>query len=134
MGAYSVQKILNAIYDTTNGCLNTGRAATVVTPTAQATTDTYADVTGSTLDTLNKLCASYTIVENNVNAIKWKVLASNTSAFTVAVEAQAEAVVAQAGSSSFSTAAAVWRYYKVQVKASVGSSQGNVTVVGITKA
>ena len=76
---------------------------------------------------------SFTILENNVNTIKWQVLASNDASFAVAVEAQAEAVVAKAGSSSYAIAQAPYRYYKVQVKASVGSSQGNVTVVGIAK-
>lgn len=117
----------------TNDIGNVGRTATVVTPIAQVTTDNYADVVGSTLDTLHHLCASYTIIENNVNAIKWQVLASNDAAFAVSVVAQVEAIVAKAGSSSFSTATAVWRYYKVQVKASVGAAQGNVTVVGIAK-
>jgi hypothetical protein len=113
--------------------LNDAFVPSTVTPAAQATIDAYADVDGSTLDALNYRTVSFTIVENNVNAIKWKVLASNDSAFAVSVVAQAEATVAKAASSSYSTTTAVWRYYKVQVCANVGSSQGNVTVVGLAK-
>jgi hypothetical protein len=109
------------------GCISTS-----VTPAAQDTIDTYVDV-GTALDTLNYRCVSFTIVENNVNAIKWQVLGSNDAAFAASVVAQAEAVVAKAASSSYSATVAVWRYYKVQVKASVSEAQGNVTVIGYAK-
>jgi hypothetical protein len=104
-----------------------------VTPVAQTTTDNYADVVGSTIDALNYRSVSYTILENNVNAIHWRVVASNDSGFSVPVIVQAEATVAKAGNSSFSSTPAVFRYYKVQVAAAVGASQGNVTVAGIAK-
>ncbi len=113
--------------------LNAALVPSQVTPAAQATVDAYADVVGSTLDALNYRTVSFTILENGVNAIKWQVIASNDSAFAVPVTAQAEAVVATSATSSYSTTTAVWRYYKVQIKASVGSSQGNATVVGLAK-
>ena len=108
-------------------------AAFVVEPAEYTTTDSFADVTGSTLDTLNYRCVSFTIKENNTNAIEYQVIASNDSAFAVAVEAQASADVGKNGSGSYSATVAPYRYYKIQARANVGSSQGKVTVVGYAK-
>ena len=105
---------------------------TTFAPPAQASVDAYADV-GTYLDAYTAFLVSFTIKENNVNAIKWQVIGANDSAFVAPVTVQAEATVAKNASSFYGDSAPVYRYYKVQVKANVGSSQGNVTVIGIAK-
>jgi hypothetical protein len=108
-------------------------APSAVTPADQTTTNAYADVTGSTLDTLNYCSVSYTIV--NVHAtltIKWKVLGANISDFSDAVEIQAEATIAaNGGVGSYSVAQAPFRYYKIQVID--GSGHGTARVRGLAK-
>jgi hypothetical protein len=108
-------------------------AALVYAPVQQTTTNSYADV-GTPVDTLNYRSISITIKENNTFAVKWKVLASNDSAFTVPVEVQAEAVVIKNATSSYSATVAAWRYYVVQVTANVGGDQGKVIVNYVAKA
>jgi hypothetical protein len=108
-------------------------AALVVEPAEYTTTDAFADVPGSTLDALNYRCVSYTLKENNTNAIEYQVIASNDAAFTVPVEAQASADIGKNGTGSYSATVAPYRYYKIQARANVGSSQGKVTVVGYAK-
>lgn len=102
-----------------------------VTPAAQATTDSHADVVGSTLDTQWNDYASYTILNSHAsNDLDWKVLASNDN--TNFAEVQAEATVQETASSSFSTVA-YFRYYKVQVKSSVNATPAEATLIGMTK-
>ncbi len=113
--------------------VNVGRIATEVSPVDQASTASYVDVTGSTLDTLNNLTASYTITNDGLQSIDWQVLGSNVANFTPNVVVQAGATILAAASSSYSTAAAVWRYYKVQIKDTVGGVHGAALVHGITK-
>ena len=105
-----------------------------VAPANQTTTNAYADVVGSTLDTLNLRSVSYTIL--NVHAtltIKWKVLGANAADFSDAVEVKAEASLAAASAAvgGYSTTQAVWRYYKVQVLDDSG--HGTARVHGIAK-
>lgn len=104
-----------------------------VTPAAQASVAAYADVAGSTLDTLMYGSVAYTLV-NATQTISWKVLGANASDFSDAVEVQAEADVLAAGVASYSATVAVWRYYKVQIKDKVGGTHGTVTVRGVAKA
>lgn len=107
--------------------------AEVVTPTAQASTASYADVTGSVIDTLFRSVVSFTIKNTGANAIKWKVLAANDAAFAAAVTAQAEATVASAASDSFAATTPAYRYYKVQIVDDSGGSHGEGTVYGVAK-
>jgi len=103
-----------------------------VSPAEQETTNTYADVTGSVIDTYSQKLVSYTCENTDgANSIDWKVLASNDG--TTYVEAQAEASLAAGAVGTYTSTAAPYRYYKVQVKATVGDSQGDATVNGLAK-
>ena len=103
-----------------------------VSPAEQETTDAYADVTGSKIDTYSQKLVSYIIKNTDgANSLDWKVLASNDD--TTYVEAQAEASVAAGASGTYTSTAAPYRYYKVQVKATVGGSQGDATLHGLAK-
>ena len=104
-----------------------------VTPAAQASTNAYADVVGSTLDTQLFGSVSYTLV-NAAQTITWRVLGANASDFSDSVIVQAAADVLAAASASYSATVAVWRYYKVQIIDKVGGTHGTVTVRGIAKA
>jgi hypothetical protein len=110
-----------------------GRAATEVTPAAQASANAgMADVTGSTLDTLHNEYVSYTLINTGAFSLDWQVLAANDVAFAGAVIVQVAATVLSAGYSSYS-AAATFRYYKIRIVDTVGGSHGQATVHGITK-
>ena len=108
------------------------RSAEVLTPTAQTTTDDYADVTNGTIDTIDK--ESVAMVMKNThgaNAIKWKVLASIDG--TTYVEVQAEATLTFGTTGTFTSSLALYRYYKAQVKSSVGATAGTATLHVIAK-
>ena len=110
------------------------RSAVQVAPAGQATTSSFADVAGSTLDTLNNLTVSYTIQNtDNTNALDWQVLAANDSAFVAPVTVQSSASVIHNATSSYNANPAVWRYYKVQVRDTSGGSHATAVVIGITK-
>ena len=101
-----------------------------VSPADQETTNTYADV--CELDAQEATLVSF-ICKNTdgANSIDWKVLASNDG--TTYVEAQAEAALASAAVGTYSNTGATYRYYKVQVKATVADSQGDAQVRGYGK-
>jgi hypothetical protein len=103
-----------------------------VTPAAQVSTNAYADVAGSTLDTRFFTSVSYTLT-NITGTISWKVIGGNAADFSDAVIVQAAADVLAAASASYSAAMAVWRYYKVQIIDKVGGTHGTATVRGIAK-
>jgi len=111
------------------------RAALQVTPAAQATVDAWADVAGSTLDTLHCGSVAYTLRNTHgANGLNWKVLASNDAAFAASVEAQASALIAAGASGSYSATAAVWRYYKVQAQSAAAGNAATAVVAGLAKA
>lgn len=111
------------------------RAAALVTPVEQATVNAWADVTGSTMDTLHCGSVAYTVRNTHgANGLNWKVLASNDAAFTVSIEAQASALIAASATDNYSATVAVWRYYKVQVQSAVGDSHATAVVIGVAKA
>ena len=108
------------------------RPSEILSPVEQATVDAYADVVGGEIDALDKEGVAITIKNTDTtNALKWKVLASIDG--TTYVEAQAEASLSAAAIGSYSTTFAVYRYYKVQVKSSVGSTPAKATVHLIAK-
>ncbi len=103
------------------------------TPTPQATIATYADVAGSLLDTLHTQSVAYTILNSGANSLTWQVLAANLPDFSDVQVVKAPAAVAAAGIDTYVVAAAPYRYYKVQVKDTVGASHGTATLGCITK-
>jgi hypothetical protein len=111
----------------------TSSASSSVSPSDQPSTNAYADVTGSTLDTLNHMTISYTIVNDGAQSIDWEVLGANAADFSDAQVVLSPATILAAGVSGYSAAQAVWRYYKVQIIDTIGGSHGAALVRGITK-
>lgn len=72
------------------------------------------------------------LTEKNVNAIKYKILASNAidanGALTEAVELKAETVIAKNGA-DYQTISDPWRYIDVEFAANAGGSQGSLKLV-----
>ena len=107
---------------------------TILTPDVQETTNNFVDVAGGTIDIGDKSIGSIAFVLQNTddsNDINWKVLGSIDG--TTYVEVQAEATIQENANSSYSATVAVWRYYKVQVKATAGGSQGDALLHVIAK-
>lgn len=106
--------------------------AEVLTAGAQTTTNSYADLSGSKIDTTNATSVSF-VVKNTggSNGAYWKIVGSNDDSSYVDVNS--EATLAAGVSASYATAQAVYRYYKVQIKAQVGGSQTTVSAVALAK-
>jgi hypothetical protein len=101
-------------------------------PTAQLTIDADHALHGSEVDMAGYTSLSYTLT-CITNGVTWTVQGANVSDYSDAVVAQAAAAVAVGAVGSYSTALAVFRYYRVLIKATVGSSQGTATVVAHQK-
>lgn len=104
-----------------------------VGPLTQVSTASFADVTGSTLDTYNNTTLSYTILNSGSNAINWKVLADNASDFSSAVTVKNSANVNASATDSYSVAPPPYRYYKVQIDDASGGSHGTAVLSGVAK-
>jgi hypothetical protein len=103
------------------------------TTTDQTSTDAYADVTGSKIDTLTKSKISYTCKNTHgANSIDWKVLCSNDD--STYVEAQAAATITFGNVGSYTNTLCTYRYYKVQIISTVGATAGKAQVRGYSKA
>lgn len=76
---------------------------------------------------------SYTI-KVATQSVDWEVFGANASDYSDEVSVQAAAAVVAAGKSSYSTAQAVWGFYRVKIKSTVNDVHGTATVVGIAKA
>lgn len=104
-----------------------------VAPSNQFTIDAYADVTGSKIDTWSKSKVCFTCLNAAIgNSIDWKVLASNDDVSYI--EAQAEATLVPSAIGSYTNTLSTYRYYKVQIKATVGGNHGTGQVRGFAKA
>lgn len=103
-----------------------------VSPANQNTTNSFADVTGSKIDTFAKTKVCFTCKNVAVgNSIDWQVLASNDD--STYVEAQASATLIPDAVGSYTNTLATYRYYKVQIKATVPASHGTGQVRGYAK-
>lgn len=103
-------------------------------PADQESVNAYGDVAGSKLDAEGKSRVVYTITNtDDANSITWKVLASIDD--STYVEVKAEATLAAAAISSYEATAvqAAYRYFKIQVKSTVGGSHGDAQVRGYAK-
>jgi hypothetical protein len=98
----------------------------------QTSTNSYVAHAGTVLDALYASFVSMTI-KVATNAVKWTVYGANQSDFSDKVEVQAEAVVNAAAVGSYSTAAAVWRYYRAEIASNVAETHGVVTAAAIAK-
>ena len=105
-----------------------------VAPANFATVDAYADVTGSKLDAEGKTRVVFTIYNPHAaNGITWKVLASIDDVTYVEVEAEATLAALATSSWVASATETSYRYFKIQVKSTVGSAIGTAQVRGYAK-
>lgn len=112
----------------------TAHGAQTVSPDNQTTTNAFADVAGSTIDSLNNVVVSYTLLNlDGANGISWQVLASNDAGFAASVTVQSSANIAAGAVGTFTTNPALYRYYKVQVKDQVNGSHAAAQVRGIAR-
>lgn len=94
---------------------------------AQATTNSYVDVSGSNVDTLRYKSLSFVVGNTDeANDLDFKVLASNDG--TNYVEVQAEATVQELTGGTYAVTQAAYRYYKVQVKSTIAETPAEATV------
>lgn len=108
------------------------RTSEILSPVAQATVNAYADVAGSIIDTVERETLAIVLQNTHgANSLDWKVLGSIDG--ITYVEVQAEATLAFGAVGTYSVAKAVYRFYKVQVKATVAGSQAEATVNLIAK-
>lgn len=89
-------------------------------------------LSGSEIDTGPYLSLSYTI-KVATEDVDWQVFGANIADYSDEVSVQANASVAAAAVGSYSTTQAVWRYYRVKIKDTVGGTHGTATVSGIAK-
>jgi len=108
------------------------RAADTVSPVAQASTNAWAPVVGSELDATHFQSVAYTLA-NVAQTIQWRVVGANATDFSDAIIVQAAADVVAAAFANYSTAAAVWRHYRVEILDKLGGTHGTVTVRGVAK-
>lgn len=85
------------------------------------------------LDVRGWRSVSYTIKAATAE-IDWTVYGANLEDFSDEVIVQAEAGVAAAAVGSYSTAQAVWGFYRVKVKSAAVDTPGEATIAGIAKA
>jgi hypothetical protein len=106
---------------------NTSRLYNVATATAQATTGSYVDLSGSLLESPKETIFSFVVTGATQNSY-FKILGSNDDTTYMEVEAQ---TAVTAGASVMKSGTAYYRFYKVQIKQNVAG--GTVSAVGITK-
>ena len=106
------------------------KAVDVIAPAAQASTNALAVVTGSTVDARLWGAVSYTIVVVTAS-VDWEIQGAHASDFSDAVVVQAAAAVGAGASSSWSSTAPVWSYYRVRIRSTVADTPGTVTLRGL---
>lgn len=97
---------------------------------ASIVTDVVIDTV--TIDARQMRTVCYTIAVAG-NAVTWTVEAGNDASFSDAVQVQAPASVAAAGTSKFVDTAAAYGFYRVKIKDTVGGTHGTATVNGNAK-
>lgn len=105
-----------------------------VIPANQTTTNSFVDVAGGIIDTADKSNIVYTLLNAHAaNSINWQVLMSVDG--VTYVEAQADATIAALGVGTYvaSATALAYRYFKVQVKSTVGGAHGTADLSGYAK-
>lgn len=105
-----------------------------VAPANQTSADAYADVIGSKIDAEGKTRVVYTIYNAHAaNSITWKVLASLDDTTYIEIEAEAALAAVTAASWVANATETSYRYFKVQVKSTVGAAHGTIQVRGYAK-
>lgn len=109
------------------------RLGDVVTPTAQASTNTEAVVTGSALDASIFQAVSYTLENSGAQTIDVRVFHANLADFSDESQDGADIVILAAAFASFSAASPPFRFYRLKVEAAVDDAQGEITAVGVAR-
>lgn len=131
--------LLNVFADIWNSAVHAIRVTSVddttqlLAPTDLASTDSFVDFGGSTIDSRYNSHLSYTLLNlDNTNGLSWQVLAANRTDFADSFIYQASANIAALGEGHLAIAPASYRYYKVQIKSqSTGNSAtGRLTAIG----
>lgn len=109
-------------------------APVTVAPDDFTSANAYADVTGGMIDAQGKTRVVFTIVDTHTaNGITWKVLASIDNVTYVEVEAEATLAALATASWIASATETSYRYFKIQVKSTVGAAHGTAQVRGYAK-
>jgi|GEM_PF-2220920 len=98
----------------------------------QASTATYATVTGADIDARAWRSVAYTIVVTT-NAVTWQVLGANSADYSDAVVVQEGASVAAGASSTYAVAQAPYAYYRIQIQDTVSGTHGTAKIAGLAK-
>jgi 20S proteasome alpha/beta subunit len=102
-----------------------------VAPAALLSTNSY--VALAPIDTGPWKSLAYTIAVIT-NAVTWEVYGTNASDYSDEQIVQAGASVGAGATGTYAVAQAVYRYYRVKIKSTVGGAHGTATVRGIAKA
>jgi len=107
------------------------RSAEILTPTAQTSTNSLADVVGSKIDTVERESVAIAIKNTHVaNSIDFSVLASIDDATYFEVDS---GTLTAGLADSYTSKLAEYRYYKVQIKSSAPNVHGTGQVRVISK-
>lgn len=107
-------------------------AVDVVTLSGQQLTDTETAYTETVLDARGRGMVSYILKMATQNG-RWTIYGANDSSFAAEVVVQAETTVLAGATGSFSTAQAVFNYYRVKLRTAVAGVQGLATIYGTAK-
>ncbi len=92
----------------------------------QTSTDTYTTILKLGEISANIHTITFSLKEQNVNAVKYKILGSNDDSTYETL--QAETVIAKNGS-DWQTISEPWRYIDVKIQTSVSPNPGSVKIV-----
>lgn len=109
------------------------RLADVVTPTAQASTNSEVLVTGSELDLSLFDKVSYTLENSGAQTILISVYRANLADFSDESQDGSDISIAAAAFALYTDNPAPLRFYRLKVQAAVGDAQGEITAAGVAK-
>ena len=107
-------------------------AVDIITPAAQASTNTATVVVGSELDMRMWKSLAYTI-KNITQTITWWVYGANASDYADEAIVDGPTDVLAAGVDSYAEVQSPYAYYRVKIKSKVDDVHGTATVRGIAK-
>jgi len=109
------------------------RHADVVTPAAQASTNTEAVVVGSALDASLFRTVSYSLENTGAQTIDIRVFRANLADFSDERQEGADIPITASAFSSFAATLPPFRFYRLKVEADVDDNQGEITAVGVAR-
>ena len=110
------------------------RPASLIAPANQASVNASTLFAGSVFDALNSQSVVYQLTNLALaNGLDWEVLGGFAPDLSDGVVVQAYATIAHGGVGTFSTGAAVWRYYGVFIKSTVPGAPATGQLRGLMK-